>query len=197
MTVLAVAIAGYGVMNLLLTERRPEFVRNLFATRALPTFAHLAGGPLALVTGALQLNGGIRSRFLNFHRWTGRLYLIAVLIGGVSGLALALRSFGGMTTHLGFGMLAVLWLGTSAFRRILARDVTSHRRWMIRSYALTLAAVTLRIYLPLSQVAGIPFEQAYMAISWLAWVPNLLLAEWYLMRHPLADVIRTGGTSQL
>lgn len=54
---------------------------------------------------------------------------------------------------------------------------------MIRSYALTLAAVTLRIYLPLSQLAGVPFGDAYQVISWLCWVPNLVVAEWVVLRR--------------
>ena len=51
---------------------------------------------------------------------------------------------------------------------------------MIRSWSLTFAAVTLRIYIPVSVVLGIRFELAYPAIAWLAWVPNLLVAELYL-----------------
>jgi hypothetical protein len=54
---------------------------------------------------------------------------------------------------------------------------------MIRSYALTLAAVMLRIYLPLSQVFAIPFEPAYQTIAWLCWVPNLVVAEWLILRQ--------------
>ena len=53
---------------------------------------------------------------------------------------------------------------------------------MIRSYALTLAAVTLRIYLPLSQVSQIPFEVAYPIIAYACWVPNILIAEWMIRR---------------
>ena len=52
---------------------------------------------------------------------------------------------------------------------------------MIRSYAVTLAALTLRLYLPLSQAAGIEFVAAYQVISWLCWVPNLLFAEWVVL----------------
>jgi len=51
---------------------------------------------------------------------------------------------------------------------------------MIRSFALTFAAVTLRLYLPISAMLSIPFEEAYRAISFLCWVPNLALAELYL-----------------
>ena len=58
---------------------------------------------------------------------------------------MALESFGGLPTHFGFGMLAVLWLFTTAmaYRRVLQGKIQSHREWMIRSFALTFAAVTL------------------------------------------------------
>ncbi|MEQ1730362.1 MAG: DUF2306 domain-containing protein [Vicinamibacterales bacterium] len=49
---------------------------------------------------------------------------------------------------------------------------------MIRSFALTYAAVTLRLYVPLSMAAGVPFDVAYPVIAWACWVPNLLVAEW-------------------
>jgi hypothetical protein len=55
-----------------------------------------------------------------------------------------------------------------------------HRAWMIRSFALTFAAVTLRLYLPLAALLSINFVDAYRAISFLAWLPNLLVVEIYL-----------------
>jgi hypothetical protein len=59
---------------------------------------------------------------------------------------------------------------------------------MIRSYALTFAAVTLRIWLPLGQVLHFDFVEAYRVIAWLCWVPNLLAAEWILnnLKHPVS-----------
>jgi predicted membrane protein DUF2306 len=63
--------------------------------------------------------------------------------------------------------------------------VVKHRRWMVRNFALTFAAVTLRLWIPMSFAAGIPFEIAYPAIAWLCWVPNLLLPEYYLNRRTL------------
>ena len=50
----------------------------------------------------------------------------------------------------------------------------------MRNFAMAFGAVTLRIYLGLFALAGIPFEESYPAVSWLAWVPNLLMVEWYL-----------------
>ena len=55
-----------------------------------------------------------------------------------------------------------------------------HRRWMVRSLAMTFAAVTLRIYMPLAGVLGFDLMRAYPAIAWLCWVPNAVLVELYL-----------------
>jgi hypothetical protein len=55
---------------------------------------------------------------------------------------------------------------------------------MIRSFALTLAAVTLRFYLPIPPSLGYDFDDGYRAIAWLSWVPNLMLAELYVRWRP-------------
>lgn len=181
MTLLALAVAGYAVTVLLLpAQARPPFVQGIIAARPLGVSCHLLGGAIALVAGAFQLNSRLRARLPAGHRWLGRVYLLAVLVGGSAGLALATTSFGGLPAHAGFAMLALLWLGCTlqAWRRVLQRDLAGHRAWMIRSYALTLAAVTLRILLPSAQLAELPMALAYPAIAWLCWVPNLLLAEW-------------------
>ncbi len=94
----------------------------------------------------------------------------------------------GWPTHFGFGILAVLWFvtGLQAYRMVRNGNIEAHRQWMIRNFALTLAAVTLRIYLPLAlAVLHWPFRPSYIAISWLCWVPNLLIAEWMVRRQTL------------
>lgn len=95
---------------------------------------------------------------------------------------MALMSDGGYVTHFGFGILGILWLTTlaMAINTVKQLDFEAHRRWMIRNYSLTFAAVTLRIDLAITGAAGIPFEIAYQWISWVSWVPNILLAEFYL-----------------
>lgn len=182
MTLLAIAVAGYSITLVVMPGLRPPFAAQLFASQPGTTHIHLTGGAIALAVGAFQLVGRLRAQYLDAHRWLGRLYLTAVIAGGIAGFLMALRSFGGAIANLGFGLLAVLWVATTliAYARIRAGDQGAHRRWMIRSYALTLAAVTLRIYLPSSQVAGLPMAQAYAAIAWLCWVPNLLIAEWMI-----------------
>jgi len=183
MTVLALIIALYAAAVAILPRFGPPFVADRKAAMPLAIYAHLVGGMLALALGPWQFNARIRQRMLRVHRWTGRGYIVSVLVGGAGALALAPYSMQGFVTHLGFGMLATLWLLTTAiaYARIREGDIAAHRRWMTRSYALTLAAVTLRIWLPISQIAGMPFADAYQAVAWFCWVPNLIVAEWIVI----------------
>jgi predicted permease len=86
--------------------------------------------------------------------------------------------------------LAVLliWITMRACQAARAREIPVHRQWMLRSYALIFAAVTLRIELPLLVMAFGDFTPAYRVVSWLCWVPNLLWAEWYIRRTAHAPV---------
>ena len=148
---------------------------------------HIVGGALALALGPFQFLNGLRARHPRAHRWSGRIYLAAIAAGSVGGIYMAPLSFGGPIAHVGFGLLAVSWLGTTtlALRAILSRDIAAHRRWMIRSYALTFAAVTLRLWLP-GLAAIFPFDAAYQTVAWLAWVPNLVIVEWAIRRSAKA-----------
>ena len=188
MMVLATGVAGYAAAALLSSSLRTPFVQDLFANLPFSTTAHLVGGLLALVFGGLQLSSTLRRKHLDWHRWFGRIYVVAVLVSGTGGLVMAVDSTGGVVAHFGFGLMAVCWLYCTgnAFRYIRGGDVQQHRAWMLRSYALTLAAVTLRIYLPVSQLAGIEFIEAYRAIAWLCWVPNLLVVEWLVLARERA-----------
>jgi uncharacterized membrane protein len=194
MTVLATLIAAYAAAVLLLPGFGPPFIIARRTTMPLAVVSHLGGGLVALAVGAWQMNARLRSRVIELHRWMGRTYVLGVGIGGLGALRMAVVSQHGWATHLGFGLLALLWLFTTAraYIAIRSHEEARHRRWMIRSYSLTLAAVTLRIYLPLSLALGIPFADAYRVISWLCWVPNIILAEW-LARRTEAPIPAAAG----
>jgi len=104
---------------------------------------------------------------------------VGVLVGGLGGLYMAFLAYGGLPARLGFGMLAIVWLlsGLMAYQYIRHKEIQSHRQWMVRNYALTFAAVTLRLWLIVFQVAGVEFVEAYITVAWLSWVPNLIVAE--------------------
>ena len=99
MACLALAIAGYAWVSVASPDSRAPFVADLFSEKALRTAGHLGAGGIALVTGALQFNTGLRQRRPRVHRTLGRTYIVAVLIGGVAALLLAPVSSGGLTGH--------------------------------------------------------------------------------------------------
>ena len=188
MTFLAFGIGLYALGNALIPTLRQGFVVDMIEeASAAGTLLHFLAGGVVIIAGALQFNASLRSKYLYIHRMLGRIYVAGCLLGGFAGLYLAFYSTGGIVSHWGFGMLAVSWIVTTsmAYRHIRAGNVRIHQDWMIRSYALTLAAVTLRIYLAISQISGYEFEEAYQAIAWICWVPNLIVAEWFII--PLSN----------
>lgn len=178
---MCLGIAGYSAKYLIHPpQTSQEALGNPLGVPFL--FIHVAGAVTALLPGSAQFIPALRRGGTPPHRWVGRVYVLGVLVGGVAGLILSTRSFAGPIATAGFGSLAVLWLTVTllGWRAAVQGRFADHRRWMIRSWALTLAAVTLRIYLPLVQVFDLDFLPWYRAISFLAWVPNLMLAEVWL-----------------
>lgn len=144
--------------------------------RATFLVAHILAAALALVLMPFQFWSRLRNRRRNLHRWTGRIYAMAVLVGGISGIALALNTASGPLAASGFGLLGIVWIAATvvAVLAALRRDFPTHRRWMIYSAAMTFAAVTLRIQIPLAMIGGLSFETSYPVIAWSAWVPNVV-----------------------
>jgi uncharacterized membrane protein len=172
----------------------PPSLAPSFEARPNAIFVHALGGTVVLLAGLLQMYGVTR-RHAWLHRAVGWVYATAALLAGAAGVYMAAYSAGGRVAHLGFGLLGIAVLGVTmhAVRLAVFGDGAAHRRWMIRSYALFLAAVTLRVELPLLEAAVGP-DAAYQLVSWLCWVPNVLAAEWWLRRRPFR---RAAGAPRL
>jgi hypothetical protein len=185
-TVLAVAVGLVSYRYLLpgMPGGSPAIVSN-HLNRFGSLVRHAGLASTALILGALQFFSGIRRRWPAWHRRSGTAYVVCVMLGGAAALVLAFGTTSGPVGSAGFGLLAVCWLGATAnaWRLARAKDFVRHERWMTRSYALTFAAVTLRLYLPIAAVAHLDFMAAYRAISFLCWVPNLVVAEILLSRR--------------
>jgi uncharacterized membrane protein len=182
---LSVGVAGYAwYFAPHVQDLSPEIVANLFARPWLTL--HVAGAGTALMVGAFQFLPAVRRR-RTLHRWLGRTYATGCIVGGCAGFMLAFGTTAGPVASVGFGLLAPIWIFTTvqAWRMAVARRFDEHRRWMIRSFSLTFAAVTLRLYLPIGVIAGLTFAQIYVATAWISWIPNLLAAELYLRREKI------------
>jgi uncharacterized membrane protein len=160
-----------------------------FEARPTAIFLHALGGSVVLAAGLVQMNGALRRRLPRVHRGVGWAYAAAAALTGGAGVYLAAHSAGGPAARSGFGLLglAVLAATARAVRLAVGGDLPGHRAWMVRSYALFLSAVTLRAELPLLGVA-FGTVAGYQMVSWLCWVPNAVVAEWWLRR-------RRGGVS--
>ena len=161
-------------------------------------YVHAFSGGIALIIGPFQFLGRLRQRKPTLHRWMGRIYLTCILLGGLSAFLIAPGMISWLVGEFGLISLAILWLWTGgmAYKNIRAGNVQAHREWMTRNYALTFAAVTLRLWLGLLIFSQIPFlesryagnfdalfTEVYRVVMWLCWVPNLIAAEMIVQRR--------------
>jgi hypothetical protein len=147
---------------------------------------HVFTSMLPLLAGFTQFAPGLLKRWPGVHRMMGRLYVFTVcFVTGPASLVMAFYANGGITSRIAFVILAVLWLATTAmaWRKVLRREWGAHREWMIRSYALTLSAITLRAW---KYVIVWAFEpppmDTYRLVAWLGFIPNVIFAEWWIRR---------------
>lgn len=147
-------------------------------------YTHISFGIIAIVLGPFQFLKKIRSKYLGLHRLIGKVYLISILFGGLAGLIIAFNADGGLVAKIGFGLMAIFWLSTGymAYKSILNKEIAKHERWMLRNYAVTLSAVSLRLGLLLAVIGVVQFEFIYIVMSWASWILNLLIVEWYISK---------------
>jgi len=160
----------------------PPILANAFAgTFLLP---HAIAGIVALVAAPLQFVRRIRTRWPALHRRIGWTYLAACALGAPSGFMLAMGTTAGPVAAVGFAIPALLWpvFTWLGWRAAVGRRFAEHRDWMLRSYAITANAITLRLMLPASALLGFDFYPAYRVISWLSWIVTLALFEHAIRR---------------
>jgi uncharacterized membrane protein len=185
--VIATLAVLIGVISLRFLSLSPEAVSEELRSNLLdhPFFFFMLTivAPIPLIVGVWQFLPATRRSA--YHRWAGRLYVTTVAIASVSGLIIAPTTAIGPAAGIGFAILAVLWFAATAiaFYHIRSRNIARHRIWMIRSYALTCAAITLRIILPTGIALGAGFANSYIVAAWGCWIINLIVAE-AIIRRP-------------
>jgi len=147
-------------------------------------FVHVFSSLLALLAGFTQFSKWLLKHKPRLHRTIGYSYVLNILmVTGPAGLLMSFYANGGITSRIAFVLLSVLWIGFTAIAlyKAIKKDFKAHRIFMIRSYALTLSAITLRIWkVLLANYTDIPPMDRYRIIAWLGWVLNLLIAEWII-----------------
>ena len=144
-------------------------------------YVHITTSLLVLVAGLLQFLPWLARRGPRLHRQLGTFYIIGVLaLAAPSGLILARFANGGLVAQVGFTLQCLVWWLCTwrAYRAARQHQWPLHVNWMLRSYAVTLAALALRGE---SYVMYYAFEtkpiETYLTVTWLSWVGNLILVE--------------------
>jgi uncharacterized membrane protein len=168
-----------------------------------PNFApfllvHIIFGLTALVLGPFQFIPAIRRNYPRTHRLTGKIYLIAVLVAGSDSLYISVNKIiiGEKTIAYGFGLflLAVVWLMCSgmAYWAVRSRNFVQHREWMVRSFVITCAFTTFRLFAKLLiERFGLPPQPTFDTMAWACWAAPLVVTEVFLQ----AAKIRKGNAA--
>lgn len=148
--------------------------------------AHIAAGIVYLLCAMLQLSRPFRTRHYAAHRRVGRVALVSGLLAGVLAITVGIQmAFGGPVESAAavvFGIYFLFALVT-AFRAIRRGDVATHRRWMIRAFAVAIGVGMIRIWVGLLFAAGMTFEHSFAVAFWVALTLHALAAELYLRRR--------------
>ena len=149
-------------------------------------FVHVYASLWVLLAGFTQFSTSLQRSRPGLHRKLGYIYVLNVLlITGPAGLLMGFYANGGIPSRISFILLATGWILFTAMALVKAKrgDFRSHRHYMMRSYALTLSALTLRAWKwGITNSFELPPMDVYRAVAWLGWVPNLLLAEWLIWK---------------
>ena len=177
-----------GSLRLVQPAGGPELMaaEERFATFPLPVVLHILGSAIYVLVGALQFVPRFRRRHRTWHRRVGRVLVVAGLLVAASALWMTLLyqpkpGTGDLLYILRLvfssAMIACLILGFTAIRR---RKIAAHRAWMIRAYAIGLAAGTQAFTEGIGQtLLGTSELQGDLAKA-AGWAINLAVAEWVI-----------------
>lgn len=150
-------------------------------------YLHIVPGLVYLLGAPLQLSARLRQRRLGLHRRLGRVLIPAGLLTGlfaiVVGIVMPFGRAAEASATIGFGLYFLLAL-TIAYRRARSGDVSAHRRWMIRAFAVGVGVGMIRIVIGIGEAVGVAIEQSFGAAFWIAFITLAVLGEVWLRLRP-------------
>jgi uncharacterized membrane protein len=177
------------------TEITPENAR--FIAAPIPVVLHIIGAVLFSLLGAFQFSTGLRQRYPQWHKVSGRVVAASGVVAALSGIwmtvmypipaALQGDLLFGVRLLAGATMLMAIVLAVSA---AMHRDIAKHRAWMIRGYALGQGAgMQVVVLLPWMLILGTPSTLQRDVLMSLAWLINLAVAE-MIIQKPFFGILR-------
>ena len=150
-------------------------------------YVHVTFSIFSLFAGFTQFSKNIRTKFTKIHRVIGWIYLASILLfAAPSGFIIGYYANGGFWSQLAFCLLAIgwFWFSLKALLAIKQKNYKKHQIFMIRSFSLTLSAITLRLWKYLIVLAFQPRPMdVYQIVAWLGWGLNLVIAEILILKY--------------
>lgn len=145
---------------------------------------HIVFGGIALLIGWIQFNKYFRNNYRKLHRMVGLLYVFSTWLSVLGVGYISFFAEGGAIAFFGFILGGFIWFYTTIQGYLTIREglVVKHQQFMIYSYATCLGAATLRIWLPLLVTTTHNFILSYQLVSWISWMPNLVVAYFIVKR---------------
>ncbi|MEH6939590.1 DUF2306 domain-containing protein [Bacillus sp. JJ664] len=156
---------------------------------------HIFFATIALLTGFLQFNARLRKEKPQLHRLVGKAYISSVLLSGLLAFVIILYidHFAKATSFIS---LTIIWLFATIKGYVTARqrNFSEHRKWMIRSFGVTLVAVSGRLTVPILLLTyyllngfSLPGGRAQMVEEvlnvniWVGFIINVIIIEWVIL----------------
>jgi len=176
--ILVVWIAGHALYRVIEPSAQSGVIKRLFTAFPLAGYSHVVAGSLALLLGACQMSSRLRRNNTSLHRKIGTGYVVCVLVSTIGAIAGLPSSEAPPSAIAGFWTLAIVWpiitLAGCPWKGKFDRDW--HGKLMTYSYALTCAAVSLRLILIPLLISGMPFRTAYPIAAWGGGLGNVAIA---------------------
>lgn len=153
---------------------------GMFWSRRELLWLHLAGGAIGMLLGPIQFITRLRGTYPRFHRWTGRTYLLAMLVACAGAAGLIATSPASLGIRVAFSATGLAWLFTAlmGFAAIRKKQPLVHRRWMVRAYVVTLAPIAFRMAILIPGVMQLASPEVMIpTLLWLSWAAPLLAYE--------------------
>jgi len=205
--VVPVVVKGYQPPGVPLNPSVAQFAAldDLFARHPILTLVHIVPGLLFMVLGPIQFSSTIRSRYLQWHRLSGRIFVVCGLVIGISALVMSfgMPAIGGLNQAAATTLFGTFFLFAlcKAFWQIRRREVSLHREWMIRSFSVGLAVATIRpivgMFFATSRMSHLTPHEFFGIAFWIGFVLHLMATEAWIHATLPPDGMRMDPTNEL
>lgn len=178
LALLVIWIAGYALYGAFNPSSQSGQLQRLVTEIPWAGYAHIIAGSLALILGSFQISSRLRRKNIRLHRLIGSVYVGCVLISTAGAIISLPGSTSSVAATSAFWLLAIVWpiVTLTGYPWRGKFDVKWHGQWMIYSYALTCAAISLRLILIPLLVCEVGFSTAYPIAAWGGGIVNVIIA---------------------